>query len=169
MESTNAPARTDPKNMTGSTGRDDDEVEDDFNGPENAPGPTAGRPCRPSRGPNCHSRRRDDVAPDDDADTENRSGIVAEAPSASSASSVERLGDVRAAESEPASCPDGAVSDEAAQLPHNSPAPLAFTIDFGDNKEIDTARYQNLFQRYNARHRRNLSTSKVRLHAPFCE
>lgn len=38
--------------------------------------------------------------------------------------------------------------------------PLAFTIDFGD-KEVDTARYQNLFERYNARHRRNLSTSKV--------
>jgi len=38
--------------------------------------------------------------------------------------------------------------------------PLAFTIDFG-NKEVDTAKYQNLFERYNARHRRNLSTSKV--------
>lgn len=42
-----------------------------------------------------------------------------------------------------------------------SQTPLAFTIDFGDNKEVDTARYQNLFERYNARHRRNLSTSKV--------
>lgn len=40
-------------------------------------------------------------------------------------------------------------------------SPLAFTIDFGNNKEVDTARYQNLFERYNARHRRNLSTSKV--------
>ncbi|KAL0133746.1 hypothetical protein PUN28_001012 [Cardiocondyla obscurior] len=39
-------------------------------------------------------------------------------------------------------------------------SPLAFTIDFGD-KEVDTAKYQNLFERYNARHRRNLSTSKV--------
>ncbi|KMQ90974.1 dentin sialophospho isoform x2, partial [Lasius niger] len=39
--------------------------------------------------------------------------------------------------------------------------PLAFTIDFGNNKEVDTAKYQNLFERYNARHRRNLSTSKV--------
>jgi len=39
--------------------------------------------------------------------------------------------------------------------------PLAFTIDFGSNKEVDTARYQNLFERYNARHKRNLSTSKV--------
>jgi len=42
-----------------------------------------------------------------------------------------------------------------------SQTPLAFTIDFGNNKEVDTARYQNLFERYNARHRRNLSTSKV--------
>lgn len=39
--------------------------------------------------------------------------------------------------------------------------PLAFTIDFGDNREVDTTRYQNLFERYNARHRRNLSMSKV--------
>lgn len=39
-------------------------------------------------------------------------------------------------------------------------APLAFTIDFG-NKEVDTTKYQNLFERYNARHKRNLSTSKV--------
>lgn len=43
-----------------------------------------------------------------------------------------------------------------------SQTPLAFTIDFGNNKEVDTAKYQNLFERYNARHRRNLSTSKVR-------
>ena len=42
-----------------------------------------------------------------------------------------------------------------------SPTALAFTVDFGDNKEIDTARYQNLFRRYNARHRRNLSAFKV--------
>lgn len=42
-----------------------------------------------------------------------------------------------------------------------SPSSLAFTIDFGGNKEVDSAKYQNLFQRYNARHKRNLSTSKV--------
>ncbi|XP_032673562.1 uncharacterized protein LOC116845231 [Odontomachus brunneus] len=42
-----------------------------------------------------------------------------------------------------------------------SQTPLAFTIDFGNNKEVDTTKYQNLFERYNARHRRNLSTSKV--------
>ncbi|XP_017876812.1 uncharacterized protein LOC108623056 isoform X2 [Ceratina calcarata] len=41
-----------------------------------------------------------------------------------------------------------------------SQAPLAFTIDFG-TKEVDTTKYQNLFERYNARHKRNLSTSKV--------
>lgn len=45
--------------------------------------------------------------------------------------------------------------------PRAPQTPLAFTIDFGDNREVDTARYQNLFERYNARHRRNLSTSKV--------
>ncbi|XP_076640823.1 uncharacterized protein LOC143352345 isoform X2 [Halictus rubicundus] len=45
---------------------------------------------------------------------------------------------------------------------HMSQAPLAFTIDFG-NKEIDTTKYQNLFERYNARHKRNLSTSKVEM------
>lgn len=39
--------------------------------------------------------------------------------------------------------------------------PLVFTIDFGNNKEVDKVKYQNLFERYNARHRRNLSTSKV--------
>ncbi|XP_014474645.1 PREDICTED: uncharacterized protein LOC106744405 [Dinoponera quadriceps] len=45
--------------------------------------------------------------------------------------------------------------------PHASQTSLAFTIDFGNSKEVDTAKYQNLFERYNARHRRNLSTSKV--------
>ncbi|XP_053999268.1 uncharacterized protein LOC128887439 isoform X1 [Hylaeus anthracinus] len=45
---------------------------------------------------------------------------------------------------------------------HASQAPLAFTIDFG-NKEVDTSKYQNLFERYNARHKRNLSTSKVEI------
>lgn len=45
--------------------------------------------------------------------------------------------------------------------PRAPQTPLAFTIDFGSSKAVDTARYQNLFERYNARHRRNLSTSKV--------
>lgn len=45
---------------------------------------------------------------------------------------------------------------------HMSQAPLAFTIDFG-TKEVDTTKYQNLFERYNARHKRNLSTSKVEI------
>ncbi|XP_077278516.1 uncharacterized protein LOC143906344 isoform X1 [Temnothorax americanus] len=48
--------------------------------------------------------------------------------------------------------------DDGPRVPQT---PLAFTIDFGNNKEVDTARYRNLFERYNARHRRNLSTSKV--------
>ncbi|XP_011139392.1 uncharacterized protein LOC105183160 isoform X2 [Harpegnathos saltator] len=50
---------------------------------------------------------------------------------------------------------------EHADSRHVPQTPLAFTIDFGNNKEVDTAKYQNLFERYNARHRRNLSTSKV--------
>ncbi|XP_076237038.1 uncharacterized protein LOC143180891 isoform X2 [Calliopsis andreniformis] len=45
-----------------------------------------------------------------------------------------------------------------------SQAPLAFTIDFG-NKEVDTTRYHNLFERYNARHKRNLSASKVEMNS----
>ncbi|XP_076675555.1 uncharacterized protein LOC143372844 isoform X3 [Andrena cerasifolii] len=45
-----------------------------------------------------------------------------------------------------------------------SQAPLAFTIDFG-NKEMDTTKYQNLFERYNARHKRNLSMSKVEINS----
>ncbi|XP_036148493.1 uncharacterized protein LOC105832150 isoform X2 [Monomorium pharaonis] len=49
---------------------------------------------------------------------------------------------------------------QADDSPRALQTPLAFTIDFGD-KEVDAARYQNLFERYNARHRRNLSTSKV--------
>ncbi|XP_057323386.1 uncharacterized protein LOC130666423 isoform X1 [Microplitis mediator] len=44
-----------------------------------------------------------------------------------------------------------------------SPGSLAFTIDFGGNKQIDSAKYNNLFQRYNARHKRNLSTSKIEI------
>lgn len=46
-----------------------------------------------------------------------------------------------------------------------SPTALAFTIDFSDEKKDknDTAKYQNLFQRYNAKHRRNFSTSQVSL------
>lgn len=61
----------------------------------------------------------------------------------------------------------GVKCEEAAKsssLTDNGPrvpqTPLAFTIDFS-NKEVDTAKYQNLFERYNARHRRNLSMSKV--------
>ncbi|XP_034937229.1 LOW QUALITY PROTEIN: uncharacterized protein [Chelonus insularis] len=40
---------------------------------------------------------------------------------------------------------------------------LAFTIDFGDNKEVESTRFQNLFQKINARHKRNLSTSKIEI------
>lgn len=50
---------------------------------------------------------------------------------------------------------------EDANSPNVSQSPLAFTIDFGSSKEVDKTKYQNLFERYNARHRRNLSMSKV--------
>ncbi|XP_043516266.1 putative leucine-rich repeat-containing protein DDB_G0290503 isoform X3 [Frieseomelitta varia] len=54
------------------------------------------------------------------------------------------------------------VTSENSTNDYVSQAPLAFTIDFG-NKEVDTTKYQNLFERYNARHKRNLSTSKVEI------
>ncbi|XP_014610437.1 PREDICTED: uncharacterized protein LOC106790206 isoform X1 [Polistes canadensis] len=51
--------------------------------------------------------------------------------------------------------------DDASNTAQTPQPPLVFTIDFGNNKEVDKVKYQNLFERYNARHRRNLSTSKV--------
>lgn len=47
--------------------------------------------------------------------------------------------------------------------------PIAYTIEFDNNKEVDTAKYHNLFERYNARHRRNLSMSKVFKTLSFCQ
>ncbi|XP_046752207.1 uncharacterized protein LOC124415019 [Diprion similis] len=52
-------------------------------------------------------------------------------------------------------------SQEVISGPVTPQQPLTFTINFGDDKEVDTARYRNLFERYNARHKRNSSTSKV--------
>lgn len=57
---------------------------------------------------------------------------------------------------------DSEISRDIFSEPVTPQQPLTFTINFGDDKEVDTARYRNLFERYNARHRRNLSTSKVR-------
>ncbi|XP_015183824.1 PREDICTED: dentin sialophosphoprotein isoform X2 [Polistes dominula] len=51
--------------------------------------------------------------------------------------------------------------DDASNTVQTPQPPLVFTIDFGNNKEVDKVKYQNLFERYNARHKRNLSTSKV--------
>ncbi|KAI4492091.1 hypothetical protein M0802_010099 [Mischocyttarus mexicanus] len=51
--------------------------------------------------------------------------------------------------------------DDASNTAQTPQPPLVFTINFGNSKEIDKTKYQNLFERYNARHRRNLSTSKV--------
>lgn len=58
---------------------------------------------------------------------------------------------------------DSKISKDIFSEPVTPQQPLTFTINFGDDKEVDTARYRNLFERYNARHRRNLSTSKVEI------
>ncbi|XP_071642584.1 uncharacterized protein [Temnothorax longispinosus] len=90
----------------------------------------------------------------DDATAEGPEGPVDARPTTSDGAAT---GEGREEEEDPArSSPQQ--PDDGPRVPQT---PLAFTIDFGNNKEVDTARYQNLFERYNARHRRNLSTSKV--------
>lgn len=42
-----------------------------------------------------------------------------------------------------------------------SPKPLAFTIDFGEGKTIDTERHKTLVEKYQRRHRRGQSLSKL--------
>lgn len=42
-----------------------------------------------------------------------------------------------------------------------SPKPVAFTVDFGDNRPLDTAKYKNLVEKYQNRHRRGQSLSKI--------
>lgn len=89
----------------------------------------------------------------DDDDATGEQGPVVDARPTTSA------GDEGATAGERPSRADDADDDDGpARVPQS---PLAFTIDFGGSKEVDTARFQNLFERYNARHRRNLSTSKV--------
>lgn len=48
---------------------------------------------------------------------------------------------------------------EDAKVPE-SPKPLAFTIDFGEGKTVDSQRYKNLVEKYQNRHRRGQSLSK---------
>jgi len=87
------------------------------------------------------------------AGTSDSSNVVSEKRSEEIADSSQAASEDRRTDSE--ATMENAGSRQVTQTP------LAFTIDFGNNKEMDTARYQNLFERYNARHRRNLSTSKV--------
>ncbi|XP_018324191.1 uncharacterized protein LOC108736313 isoform X2 [Agrilus planipennis] len=42
-----------------------------------------------------------------------------------------------------------------------SPKPLAFTIDFGEGKSVDTQRHKALVEKYQNRHRRGQSLSKI--------
>lgn len=118
---------------------------------------------------------------DGDANAEiNDNTLTNESPRASTNGDETLVGDPRPTNNEPR-VPDGmreriGDSSRAASQSHGTESfgatatttnanvrqtPLAFTIDFGD-KEVDMAKYQNIFERYNARHRRNLSTSKVR-------
>ncbi|XP_012278156.1 uncharacterized protein LOC105698454 isoform X2 [Orussus abietinus] len=53
-------------------------------------------------------------------------------------------------------------SEDRSISARTSQSALAFTIDFAD-KEVDSVRYHNLFERYNARHKRNSSMSKVEI------
>lgn len=46
------------------------------------------------------------------------------------------------------------------QIPE-SPKPLAFTIDFGEGKSVDTDRHKTLVEKYQKRHRRGQSLSKL--------
>lgn len=41
-----------------------------------------------------------------------------------------------------------------------SPKPVAFTVDFGETKPVDTQRFKNLVEKYQNRHRRGQSLSK---------
>lgn len=43
----------------------------------------------------------------------------------------------------------------------DSPKPLAFTIDFGPGKAVDTNKFKNMFEKYQNRHRRGQSMSKI--------
>lgn len=42
-----------------------------------------------------------------------------------------------------------------------SPKPVAFTVDFGENKQVDPQKYKNLVEKYQNRHRRGQSLSKI--------
>lgn len=50
--------------------------------------------------------------------------------------------------------------EQGASIPE-SPKPLAFTIDFGEGKSVDTNRHKSLVEKYQKRHRRGQSLSKL--------
>ncbi|KAL1517181.1 hypothetical protein ABEB36_000979 [Hypothenemus hampei] len=51
--------------------------------------------------------------------------------------------------------------EEALPAPEESPRPTAFTIDFGDDKKVDLARHKSLTEKFQQRHRRGKSLSKL--------
>lgn len=51
--------------------------------------------------------------------------------------------------------------DEQGPSIPESPKPLAFTIDFGEGKSVDTERHKSLVEKYQKRHRRGQSLSKL--------
>lgn len=117
--------------------------------------------------------RADDITGGDEKSVDARSTndelcAAGPAPDSSYVAGEEReeIADSSQAASEDRRIESSEAAMENAGTRHVTQTPLAFTIDFGNNKEVDTARYQNLFERYNARHRRNLSTSKV--YSQFC-
>lgn len=110
--------------------------------------------------------RADDITGGDEKSLEARSTNDELCTGASNSSNVvsekrEEIADSSQATSEDRRTELSETTMENAGSRQVTQTPLAFTIDFGNNKEVDTAKYQNLFERYNARHRRNLSTSKV--------
>ncbi|XP_012215216.1 uro-adherence factor A [Linepithema humile] len=110
--------------------------------------------------------RADDITGGDEKSVEARSTNDGLCTGASDSSNVvsekrEEIADSSQAASEDRRTESSEATMENAGSSQGAQTPLAFTIDFGNNKEVDTARYQNLFERYNARHKRNLSTSKV--------
>lgn len=58
--------------------------------------------------------------------------------------------------------------EEAAGIPE-SPKPLAFTIDFGEGKAIDTQRHKSLVEKYQKKHRRGQSLSKLEDSTPSAQ
>ncbi|XP_044728464.1 serine-rich adhesin for platelets [Chrysoperla carnea] len=63
-------------------------------------------------------------------------------------------------QSEPSTSEESSNSNPSSIVPE-SPKPLAFVIDFGERKSVDTNRFKNMFEKYQNRHRRGQSLSKI--------